>query len=308
MWNQRMLTVTGDAKYADAMERVIYNSGLSGISADGRDFCYTNPLRWYGPEQEMLSHDTPSRWFTHNCYCGPPQVTREIAWMQNWAYGLSEEGLWLHIYGDNEIDTELEDGARVKLRQVTDYPWEGEVKLKVASAPDYAWSLFLRIPGWAEGAEVKVNGESIERTPAPGEYLPLQRRWSKGDEVILNLPMHVRLVKADPKVEETRNQVAVMRGPIVYCLESVDLPAGAGITEICVPPDVAFSPRYVPELLGGVTVLEGELCRIIEAESDKLYRAFGKEEREQVQARLIPYYAWNNRGQTEMTVWLPICY
>ena len=222
MWNWRLLNVSGDAKYGDLMEQVLYNSGLSGISIDGKHFCYTNPLRWHGEQQEMLSNDTPGRWFIHTCYCCPPQVARSIARLQDWAYSLSDETVWVHLYGSNQLRTTLPDGAEIELEQVSDYPWDGQVTLRLSAVPATPMAVKLRIPAWADGAELRVNGEAVESVE-PGSYASIRRVWSAGDSVRLTLPLRVRAMKSHPMVEESRNHLAIMRGPIVYCLESVDL-------------------------------------------------------------------------------------
>jgi DUF1680 family protein len=307
MWNWRMLGVTGGCKYADAMEQGIYNTGLSGISLDGERFCYTNPLRWHGREHELLSADRSERWFTHRGYCCPPQVARTIARMHNWAYSLSEEAVWVHLYGGSHLDTVLADGSPFALGQESDYPWDGEIKITVEDAPPAPLSLTLRIPSWARGAALTINGTPVQESARPGTYATLTRVWSPGDEVRLSLPMRVRLLKAHPKVEEARNQVAVMRGPVVYCLESVDLPDGASASEIHLARDIQLTPRYDAGLLGGVVVLEGDGYRVHnDALDGALYSEIGGETVDTVPIWLIPYYAWNNRGETEMTVWMPL--
>jgi DUF1680 family protein len=303
-----MLGIGAEPKYAEVMERVIYNSGLSPLSVDGVHFCYTNPLRWYGGEHQRLSHDTPARWFTHNCYCCPPQVARTIARMQDWAYSLSDEGVWVHLYGGNRAQIELGDGSPLTLTQETDYPWAGDVKIAIEKAPDHPLALLLRIPAWADGATIAVNGEAAGVEATPGAYAVLRRRWSPGDELRLALPMVARLVQAHPRVEEARNLVAVTRGPVVYCLESVDLPDGVNVAEIYLPRDAAWRPRHDPKFLGGVTVLEGQACRVHQGDwEDQLYRDLKALPVDRVPLALIPYYAWNNRGVSEMTVWMPLC-
>jgi len=308
MWNWRMLNISGNAKYADVMEQVIYNSGLSGMSVDGTHFCYTNPLRWYGKDHRLLSHDTPSRWFIHTCYCCPPQVARTIARMHEWVYGLSEAGVWVHLYGGSRLETEWPGGVPLKLVQETDYPWDGRMEITVEAAPEAEFALMLRIPGWSRGAELRVNGEETGEKPASGTYVAVKRKWSVGDTVVLDLPMPVRLIKAHPRAEEIRNQVAVMRGPVVYCLESADLPEGVRVADIHIQRNIVLRPRHHADLLGGVTALEGEACRLPEGNwTETLYQPAEIAKFERVPITLIPYYAWKNRGVTEMTVWMPVC-
>ncbi len=165
----------------------------------------------------------------------------------------------------------------------------------------------LRIPGWATTASVKVNGKPVAGTLKPGDYFDLKRTWNKGDVVELNIPMNAIQIEANPFVEATRQQVAIKRGPIVYCLESVDLPKDIGILEVNIPSDIKLMPRYDKNLLGGITVLSGEAIAVKEKDwSDQLYRPVAKEVTTKVPVRLIPYYTWGNRGKTDMTVWLPM--
>ncbi len=304
MWARRMLAATGDARYADVMEQVVYTSGLSGISIDGKSFCYTNPLRWYGPEHRLLSQDAHERWFTFRCYCCPPSVARMIARMHRWAYSLSDEGVWVHLYGGSLLETKLNGGPLV-LVQESEYPWSGEITIRIEQAPAEPFALMLRIPGWSRDVDLKVNGSAVSATP--GAYARIERNWAAGDVVEISLEMAVRLVKANPKLEQTRNQVAVVRGPVVYCLEENDLSGGGPLAEVHLPRGISLEARHDPELLGGVTVLEGRALRVKEPEwGAVLYREAGGEGREPVDISLVPYYAWHNRGNGQMAVWLPL--
>jgi uncharacterized protein len=308
MWNWRMLNIAGDARYADVLEQVLYNSMLSGLSIDGAHFLYTNPLRWYGSEHELLGHnDRRTRWTTHTCYCCPPNLARTLAGLHNWLYSLSDEGVWVHLYAGSRLDTRLGCSA-VALRQETGYPWDGAIKLTIERAPAAEMSLMLRIPGWADQWSIAINGGTAAVAAHPGSYAVLKRRWSPGDAVELSLPMPVRLLEAHPKVEEARNQVAIQRGPIVYCMEGIDLAQGVSLADVRIPRAVRLTPRYDAALLGGVTVLEGDACHVAMADwRSSLYRTLPTEPSATVPIRLIPYYAWNNRGVTPMSVWLPLC-
>lgn len=306
MWNWRMLNLSGDAKYADVMERVLYNSMLSSMSLDGIKFCYTNPLRWYGAEHPLLSQDTYERWYLLYCYCCPTNTARTIALLHNWLYSQSDDAVWINLYSSSRLNTTLADGSAFALRQATDYPWDDQVTITVDQAPEGDVSLMLRIPGWAQSATLSINGEAHEQPARPQSYLEIRRSWRAGDRISLTLPMEPRLVKAHPKAEEIRNHVAVMRGPLVYCLEGVDLPDDVSILEVHAPDDMGLQARRDHHLLGGVTVVEGKARRVVEENgSDALYRDIGSEREEDLDIKLIPYYAWNNRGITEMTVWLP---
>ena len=306
MWNWRMLNLSGDAKYTDIVELVLYNSMLSSMSLDGLTFCYTNPLRWYGQDHVLLSQDSYQRWYISRCYCCPTNTTRTIALLHNWVYSQSDEGLWVHLYGSSNLNTTLADGETFALSQETDYPWDQQVKITIDDAPDYPVALMLRIPGWTDGASLKVNGEPIRLVLQPKTYVEVKRVWQSGDVLELDLPMKPRIIKAHPKAEEIRNHIAVMRGPIVYCLEAADLPSDVSILEVFAPAEMQLTTSPEKELLGGLTVLEGKARRVYEnGQDDSLYSEVGNEQEEAIDITLIPYYAWNNRGISEMTVWLP---
>jgi len=306
MWNRRLMQITGGAAFADVMERVLYNSALSPMSLDGKTFCYCNPLRRMH-DVELLNHDTPRRLKTLSCYCCPPSVARTIAKSAWWAYGVSDRTVWVNLYGAGKLDTKLPGGDAIGLTQQTDYPWDGKVTLRITKAPTTATSLKLRIPGWADSASIAINGKAIQGKAIPGTYAAIERTWKDGDTVALDLPMRAVLVESDPRVEETWGQAAVMRGPLVYCAEAVDLPKGVSLWDVRLRCDATWTERHEPNLLGGVTVLETEALAAPEPESSGgLLRRVPKGAARPIHLKLIPYYAWNNRDETEMTVWLPL--
>ena len=215
--------------------------------------------------------------------------------------------VWVHLYGSNILDTQLPNGSTVKLTQQTNYPWDGDIQFAMELVPDQAFALRLRIPAWARDAKVQVNGRSIDHTPRAGDYFEIARRWQKGDKVELTLPMPVQLIEAHPLVEAARNQVAVRRGPIVYCLESPDLPAGLNVSEVALAPNSIFNSRFDSQRLGGIVTLSVKARRLPGGDWDgQLYRELSKEPSKPTEIELIPYYAWGNRGPSEMTVWMPI--
>ena len=313
MWSWRMLQISGDGKYGDVTERVLYNSMLSGVGIGGTDFFYTNPLRRCGEDVPLLRNDTPARWPdttkrpAPRCFCCPPNVLRTIAGLHGWAYGVSEGAVWVHLYGGSVLRTKLPDGTPVGLEQQTDYPWDGRIRVTVKQAPDEPVAVMLRIPGWAEGAAIRVNGKPSGIFPKPGTYAAVRRKWSPGDVIELELPMKARLVEAHPLVEELRNQVAVMRGPIVYCLESPDLPEGVKVGEVMIPAGAELLPHHEKDVLGGLTVLRGK-GRVMEAGNwtGRLYRSSNRGAGKTIDVTLVPYYAWANRGVSQMTVWMPV--
>lgn len=306
MWNWRMLSITGQTRFADILELALYNGVLSGISLDGKEFFYTNTLRrvsdlpfdlrWSRTRESYIS-----------CFCCPPNIARTIAGASGYAYGVSDEGIWVNLYGSNVLDTKLADGSDINLIQNTDYPWEGRIEILVNLPESKTFSVMLRIPGWASEADLRVNGRSVSTDTQPGEYAVINRKWSAGDTIELDVPMRVRLIQANPLVEEVRNQVAIMRGPLAYCLESVDLPEGIEITEVTIPRSIRLNPRYDGDLLAGVSVLEGKAEAFQSDDwSGELYRELKPQKPQEIDIRLIPYYAWGNRDECDMTVWMPV--
>jgi DUF1680 family protein len=305
LWNWRMFLVTGDAKYVDVLELALYNAVLSGVSLDGVDYFYVNPLRQVEPLPVALRWPRMRVPFMTS-YCCPPNVLRTIAEVSGLAYSTSKDTIWVNLYGGNELSTEL-NGKPLKLTQTTNYPWDGKIKIVVDECPTTEFALKLRIPGWAEGATIRVNGKQQGEAEAAGKYSEARRLWKEGDTVELNLPMHARLIEANPLVEENRNQVAVERGPIVYCLESADLPEGVRVGDVSIPADAKLVARFEPQVLGGVTVIETTGVAHPSGDwSKQLYRPLERGKGREIPLRLIPYFAWSNRGPSEMSVWLPL--
>lgn len=305
LWNWRMLQATGDAKYADVLETALYNSVLSGISLNGKNFLYTNPLGYSDdmPFQQRWSKDRVP--YIALSDCCPPNVVRTVAEVSNYLYSLSDEGLYVHLYGGNRLTTTWK-GAAVNIVQTTDYPWSGKIKFTVAEVPKNL-SLFLRIPSWAEGATILVNGKLYSGGVKANTYTKITSAWKKGDVIELNLPMEAKLIEANPLVEETRAQVAVKRGPVVYCLESADVPAGKNPFEFGLPVTAKFTAE--PITIDGANMVSLKTAaRLIDDGSwkDKLYKEVSQKRAPSVPVRLIPYFAWGNRGHAEMTVWLPV--
>jgi uncharacterized protein len=306
-WNWRMLAVTGEARFADIVELVLYNSALSGISLDGKRFFYTNTLRQEAELPFELRWSRTREPHIPLSFCCPPNIVRVIAEVGSYAYSLSEDGVWVHLYGGSVLETELADGSRLKLTQQTDYPWDGNIKLTVDITAPANFAVHLRIPGWTTTAALRINGQPYQGVAQPGTYLTLQRTWSAGDVIELDFPMRVVLIEAHPLVEECRQQVALKRGPVVYCLESVDLPNGVQISEIVIPHDIALMPHWGEGVLKDIRVLEGQAEVVTAGDwSRQLYREFRPQPAKPIDVTFIPYYAWDNRGVSEMTVWLPV--
>jgi uncharacterized protein len=307
MWNWRLLSLSGDARYGDIMELVLYNSMLSGMGVKGTDFYYNNPLRRWGDElpRVIRTMDPPLRAQVLPCYCCPTNIARTIAGLKDWAYAKSGDAIWVNLYGSSHMDTAV-GGGRIALTETTDYPWDGAVTFKVDKAPAGEFTLMLRIPRWAEGATVEAGGEGARNVRA-GAYASVRRAWKAGDRIALRLPMQPRLVAANPFVESARNQAAVMRGPLVYAVESPDLPAGMALPEVSLGRQTKFREHFEKDLLGGVMVLDAQA--IIRPEGNwagQLYRVLRPEAARTATISLIPYYAWSNRGMSYMSVWVPL--
>jgi len=304
-WNWRMFLASGEAKFVDVVELALYNSVLSGGALDGTNYFYTNPLHVTDPMPLELRWSRTRVPFVSS-FCCPPNLVRTISESAGYAYAKSADAIWVNLYGGNSLETELA-GEKIKLSQQTDYPCNGRVRITVEACGKKEFALKLRIPGWAKGASVRVNNSPADFSAASESYFEVKRVWQAGDFVDLDLPMPVRLMEANPLVEEDLNQVAIQRGPIVYCLESPDLPAGVKISDVMIPTDMKFIARYDQRLLDGIVVLEGNaLLRPPGNWNGNLYREVQPTELKPVNVRFIPYSVWQNRGPSEMSVWLPI--
>jgi DUF1680 family protein len=304
LWNWRMFLATGEARYVDIVELALYNAVLSGISLEGTDYFYVNPLRHVEPLPTKLRWSRRRVPFVTS-YCCPPNVLRTIAEVNGLAYCKTANAVWVNIYGGSVLSTKL-DGEPLKLTQETNYPWDGLVRIKMEECPTNEIILKLRIPGWAESAAIHVNKEPAKIETRAATYAEIRRHWKAGDEVRLELSLPAQLIEAHPLLEEARNQVAIKRGPIVYCLESCDLPEGVRVQDVAIPADAELVARFDDDLLQGVAVVEAEASAIAAGDwSNQLYRPVGPERPKTITARFIPYYAWSNRGPSEMSVWLP---
>jgi DUF1680 family protein len=297
MWNWRMLALDGQARYADVLERALYNGFLAGLSLDGQAYFYENPLAADGTHRRQP-------WF--DCACCPPNVARLLASLPGYFYSLSDEGVWVHLYAQGTAD--LPQPGGIRLTQRTRYPWEGEVTIQVEGEGHF--SLFLRIPAWCErGASLQINGQPWPDPLVPGTYAHVHRAWQYGDTVTLDLPLPIRLAACHPYVAENVGRVALMRGPLLYCLEGADNP-GFDLRDVRLPAAASFASEFLPALLGGVVALRGpaQIIPLEEAWHDRLYRtatsATENPPGRSVDLTAIPYHAWANREPGPMRVWL----
>jgi DUF1680 family protein len=303
LWNWRMFLLTGESKYADIVELALYNSVLSGVSMDGTKFFYTNPLaaskdypydlRWSGGRSKYISKSN----------CCPPNAVRTIAEVSDYMYSVGDDGLYINMYGGNILSTKLKDGSSIKLEQVTSYPWDGKITITIKEAPPTATNIHLRIPGWCKKYQLLYNGKVPEMYGRSGGFISGTVRT--GDKIELILDMPAVLLESNPLVEETKNQVAVKRGPIVYCLESADLPQ-QDVFDVVIPSTIKLQPAPMKIDNGNVMSLTGEAkLRQRVSWKNTLYREANTSTKP-VKIKLIPYYSWANRGQTDMTVWMPL--
>jgi len=300
-WNQRMFLMHGDAKYIDVLERTLYNAALSGISMQGDRFFYPNVL------ESAQGHER-SPWF--DCACCPSNVARFVPSVPGYAYACKGEDVYVNLFlgGTATVQTA---SNRITLRQQTEYPWRGDVKITVEPAQSGTFAVNVRIPGWARNEPVpsdlyqfvdsvpdksvlKVNGRRVTPGTEKG-YARIERQWQKGDTIELSLPMPVRRIVAHAEVKADRGKVALQRGPIVFCLEGSD--NDGKVSNLVIPDDARIKAEYKPALLNGVTVLTGK-AQVAKRTTDGGVVAAGTRS-----FTAIPYYAWAHRGRSPMTVW-----
>jgi DUF1680 family protein len=272
-WNWRMNRFTGDSKYIDVLERSMYNGALAGISLAGDLFFYVNPLASNG-------HHHRQAWY--GCACCPSQISRFLPSIGNYIYGVSSDAVWVNLYISNTAEFDVNKKS-VKLRQETNYPWDGAVMLTVESvSTPLKEAIRLRIPDWNRSYTLAVNGETLASPVVEKGYAVLNREWQAGDRITLALDMPVEVVAADPHVKEDIGKRAIRRGPLVYCAEEADN-TGA-FDKIALSPETSYQVAFQPALLNGVTIVTA-------TSGDKSFT-------------LIPYYAWDNRDAGEMKVWI----
>jgi DUF1680 family protein len=300
MWNWRMLLIEGDARYADLLERTLYNAVLCGVSLDGQTYFYENPLA-----DEGHHHRQP--WF--GTACCPPNVARTLAALPGYCYGTADDRIWVHLYAAGTAHIDLADGRQVILRQRTRYPWEGEIAVEVQGEGFFA--LMLRIPAWCEQeVTLAVNDERLPTAWSSGDYAEIRRAWRPGDVVHLTLPMPVQRVVSHPAVAENAGRVALMRGPLLYCLEHADN-RGIALRDIALPDHAPIAAAYRPDLLGGVVTFTTDATAAPpdDAWTGHLYRSTTAgamaPQRKTVTVTAVPYHAWANRDPGPMRVWLP---
>lgn len=305
MFCKRMWLIEKDGKYADCAERAIYNTVLSGVSLSGNEFYYENPLA-ADPARSSFNDSRPDGLKEHlailervkvfGCSCCPPNLLRIVGSIADYMYSVSGNTIYAHCYMDAAGKVEL-NGKTVGLIQKTNYPYEGVIGITTDTAGEY--TIALRIPAWAGSAEITVNGEKTEYHTVTG-YAYITRQWNAGDELVLTLPMQVKVLESNPRVRDLSGRAAVMRGPLVFCAEGIDN-GGRPMRDIRISRENAFTESNT--VISGTEVPVLKTKALIRKDTDELYLEAPLEE-EEIELTLIPYFARMNRGITELTTWL----
>ncbi len=273
MWSIRMLQITGNCKYSDLIEKLLYNAMLVGQSIDGKKYTYDNPLISYGKDKRR-------EWF--RCACCPPNVARIIASLGDYIYSTSERGIWIHQYIGNDAKIDL-DSNLIRISQTSRFPWRGEVKIKLILSKSQKFSLFLRIPDWSIDTELKINGLKYSEGLSHGKYVEILRNWLDNDILYLTFKLKPKFVESDQRIKDNRGRVAITNGPLIYCLEQKDN-ENIDIFNIVISKNQGLTVKFEKDLLGGVNIITGTTI-------------------DQSKITAIPYFMWNNRGANNMQVW-----
>lgn len=304
LWSHRLNLLYADASYMDVFERTLYNGLLSGVSLDGENFFYCNPL-----ESE---HGTITRQSWFECACCPTNMVRFLPALSGSVYAYDNKNIYTNLYIAGTAKVTIES-CTVKLTQQTRYPWDGKVNLTIEPDKAAEFTVNLRIPGWCTGQPVpsdlysfadepgkyqdnvtlKVNNKTIAKLDMQKGYARIHRRWKTGDVIQLEMAMPVRRVKSHPKVEANEGRIALQRGPIVYCLEETD--NGKNVRQMCLPGKSKLTAKYRDDILGGIVVVEGKAMVPKQGEPQSI---------EENNFLAVPYYSWSNRGTGEMVVWI----
>ena len=304
----RLLLATGEERFADAFERTLYNAVLPGLSLDGGSFFYTNPLRLRAdPVTSGVAPGARQPWYP--CACCPPNLMRTISTFEHHIATVDGAGVQLHQFASGTIETEF-GGAPVRLRVETDQPWQGAVTISVDSAPAEPWALSVRLPAWMRAGSARVAGQPVE-VDAPSGALVMERAWSAGERVELEIEMPARFTLPHPAIDAVRGCAALERGPLVYCVEQADLAGGTRLEDVDV--DIGSQPA-----LAAASGLPDEVQALAIEARVRRHGAVWKHwpyapttvvetpAGEATTVTAIPYFSWANREVGPMRVWLPI--
>ena len=307
-WNQRMFLLHGDAKYIDVLEKVMYNGLISGIGLDGKSFFYTNAMQ-ITPTSPNSAERERSGWFP--CSCCPTNLVRFLPAVPGYVYAQKDNDVYANLFINSKALLNV-NGNNVEIEQQNNYPWNGDLKFIVSpQKTGFSFALKIRIPGWASNQAmpsslynfqstsnsqiiITVNGKPVQYNTNKG-FAVLNRSWNKNDVIEVKLPMEVRRVVANENVKDDSGKVALQRGPIIYCAEGID--NFGSTSNLIIPSSENFTAEFQPSLLNGVTVIKSEVNAIETASGERMAK------RQPFIA--IPYYAWANRGKSEMQIWFP---
>jgi len=294
-WNHRMFHILPQRRFMDIVERELYNGALCGASLDGTRFFYENPLQSKGNHHRQT-------WYA--VACCPPNLARLRASLGQYIYSQAERDLFVNLFIQSTVNVEI-GSQSVRVRQETNYPWEGTICLTIEAAQPTHFALHLRLPEWCRQAELLLSGQEVNLADAtnPNGYIGLDRDWQNGDQVVFTLAMPVEQIESHPAVLDNIGCVALQRGPVVYCLEQCD--HDVPLHHIVLPRAAEFTVTFEPDLLHGVTVLKASGLAAQERESSpSLYRKNPSLTYQPCQITAIPYYAWDNRQPGAMRVWI----
>lgn len=307
-WNHRMFLLHGDSKYMDVLEKSLYNGLISGVGMDGKSFFYTNAMEVKNGHIHKETEEERSGWFP--CSCCPTNITRLIPSVAGYVYAQQLDKVYVNLFVSG-VSTIRVNKREVEITQKNNYPWDGNLTFNISPQKPQAFTLLVRIPGWAlnqaipsdlyafennknEKPRILINGKAVEYTVDKG-YAVLNRTWKKGDVLAVNLPMEVSRVLSNKKVVDNIGKVAIQRGPLMYCAEWPDNDGSA--SSIVLPASASFSTEFKSDLLNGVMVLKSE-APVLQVSSNEVTT-------KKKPVTLIPYYAWAHRGKGEMVIWFP---
>ncbi|WP_319560685.1 beta-L-arabinofuranosidase domain-containing protein [Marispirochaeta sp.] len=305
-WAHRMLLATFDAKYADIIEQTLFNGVLSGVSLSGDRFFYSNPLAvspgMYSNRIIRNPRLSPQRQSWFEVSCCPPNLARLVASLGGYFYSLGEKGIYIHLYGQNSSQMTFK-GTKVGIRQHTEFPWDGKIRIELSLDSPLDFALSVRIPGWCSTPSASINGTSVSLAGIVKDgFAGFKRLWQSGDYIDLAFPMEPVLVEAHPRVRQNCGRAAIKRGPLVYCLEEVD--NGDRLWDVSLSENTDFTSTFKKDLLGGIVTVKAKgKSRKIEDWDGTLYSSQRSDSYER-EITAIPYFAWSNRNPGEMIVWL----
>ncbi|HDX8905901.1 TPA: glycoside hydrolase family 127 protein [Klebsiella michiganensis] len=306
MFARRMLEMETDSQYADVMERALYNTVLGGMALDGKHFFYVNPLEVHPKSlkfNHIYDHVKPvrQRWF--GCACCPPNIARVLTSLGHYIYTPHDDVLYINLYVGNSVEIPVGNEA-LRLRISGNYPWQEQVKIVIDSSSPVNHTLALRLPDWCDKPQVTLNGAPVTQDVRKG-YLHISQLWQEGDTLQLTLPMPVRRIYGNPLVRHQAGQVAVQRGPLVYCLEQAD--NGEQLHNLQLPRDARFSAVEGKGIFARKILLQapGYKQTAKDAENQALWHYDRAPSSRQPQVlTFIPWFSWANRGEGEMRIWV----